>query len=583
MEQSEEVIDVKSIVKRRKWWLILPCLSIIMISTVIAFVLPNIYMSSAVILIQNQQIPSQLVTSTVTSYVDQRIQTITQEINSRSKILHLVEKFDLLPEKRNKMTTEALVEKIQDRISIEPINADIKNKEASNRPVQLTIAFRLSFQDKSPKKAQLVTTEIASYYMEKNLESREKHAHGTTNFLENQRLKVKKEMDVLEEKLARYRQVHLDELPEFTNLNMQKMDKINTDINNVNMQIRSLEEQHSTVRNRLLLLDPHSGASNKILSPEERLQQTQLELAELVSKYSDKHPIVQAKSREYALLQESVKDVGKLTQIREGLRALKLQLADQQSRYSDKHPLVKQTIREIESLKSRLEALQAKNGKQNMYTPDSATNPAYVAMKADMEKIEIQIDALRTERWRMKKQSKALYGKLHAMPQVAKEYNSLEAEYQMAKAHYDNIQQKLMAAQVSEGMENEQLGESFQIVEPAFLPEEHYKPNRLAIMLISIIMGFGVSIGLAFLKEYTDRTVHDSKILERHTGMPVLSMIPRIITEQEEAENKKRNIVIAAGVICGGLVALLAFHFLVMDLYVFYTKVIRFFQTELFF
>ena len=105
-------------------------------------------------------------------------------------------------------------------------------------------------------------------------------------------------------------------------------------------------------------------------------------------------------------------------------------------------------------------------------------------LKSDLDKLEISIESLKVERYRLKLQSDAIYNKLRTMPQVAKEFSELDRDYQVTKAHYHEIQEKLMTAQVSQGMEEGQLGESFQIIEPAFLPEEPHKPNRFAIMLI---------------------------------------------------------------------------------------------------
>ena len=111
MEQNQELPDLKRILKRRKWWLILPSVFAVVTTAFIALLLPNVYRSTATIHIQSQQIPQDLVPSTVTSFVEQRIQAITQEVKSRTKILHLVEKYDLLPDKRKRLTTEDLVDK----------------------------------------------------------------------------------------------------------------------------------------------------------------------------------------------------------------------------------------------------------------------------------------------------------------------------------------------------------------------------------------------------------------------------------------------------------------------------------------
>ena len=171
MEQGQELIQFKAIIKRRKWWLILPALIAIVVAGAVALSLPNIYQSSATIMVQKQQIATDLVPTSVTSYVDQRIQALTQQVMSRTKILQLVNKYDLLPDIRKKLTTEDLVDRIKEQISIELIDAEVK-KETSNKPVLLTIAFTLAYEDREPKKAQAVTNEIASYYLEKNLESR---------------------------------------------------------------------------------------------------------------------------------------------------------------------------------------------------------------------------------------------------------------------------------------------------------------------------------------------------------------------------------------------------------------------------
>ncbi len=578
--QAQEVPDITRILKRRKWWLILPSALAIVISGLIALLLPNIYRSTATIHIESQQIPQDLVSSTVTSYVEQRIQAITQEVKSRSKILSLVEKYDLVPDKRKRLTTEDLVDEVRGRITVEPINAEIF-KESRN-PVLLTIAFSLSYEDRHPKKAQLVTTEVASYYMEKNLESRERHARGTTDFLREQLDQVKAEIDVLEKKRAQYRERHLEALPEFTSLNMQKLEKLNADIGSLNMQIRSLEEQRASLRSRLAMLDPYAGGSTRVMSQEERLQQARLERAELISRYSEKHPLVQGKTREIELLEEQVEGHRELARLQERLKELQIELADQKSRYTDKHPRVKGTMREIDEVKERLATLQESTGRPASDEADQASNPAYVTLRSDLDKIEVSLASLKTERSRLEAQSKAVYDKLHAMPQVAIQYNELSTDYEIAKAHYNEIQQKLMAAQVSQGMEEERLGETFEIVEPAFLPERPYRPNRLAILLIGLVLGVGVSVGLASLREYTDTEIHDTKTLERISGLPVLSAIPRVITREERTRDRRRRIALATGAVVGVAVALVLFHFLVMDLYVLYVKVVRLVRTKLF-
>ncbi|OPL16311.1 MAG: hypothetical protein AVO38_08140 [delta proteobacterium ML8_D] len=578
MEQGQDITRIKEIIKRCKWWLILPFVSIVILSGIICLILPNTYKSTATILIQSQQIPSTMVSSTVTGYAEQRINTITQEVMSRSRILDLIKKYDLLPNKREKLTTEELVDRIRTRIVLEPINAEI-NKETQSRPVLLTIAFTLSYSDEDPKKAQLVTNEISSYYLEKNIESREKYALETTKFLEEQLKEVKSSMDSLDTELAEYRKKHLEKLPEFTNLNMQKVEKLNSDISNINMQIRLMEEQKAALKNRLASLDPYSDTTDRILSPKQRLQQARLERTQLLSKYSNKHPLILSKNREISLLEEQVGDGDNIGQLRLHLDELELKLADLRSRYSENHPSVKTAEKELNEVKEEIASLDA-NAQGNSEITTDATSPSYITLKSDMDKITMSVSSLKTEKDRLETQMEEVYAKLHAMPEIAKKYNELDTDYQNTKAYYQVLQQKLLTAKVSQGMEEAQLGETFKIIEPAFLPEKPDKPNRLAIILIGIVMGMGCSVGAASLREYSNKSVRDIEIMERLTGVPVLSIIPSIVTSEDEDRQKKRTIIWTGTAIGGIALALLLFHFFVMDIYFLYAKLVRLVQSR---
>ncbi len=467
MEQGQDITRIKEIIKRCKWWLILPFVSIVILSGIICLILPNIYKSTATILIQSQQIPSTMVSSTVTGYAEQRIDTITQEVMSRSRILNLVKKYDLLPKKRGKFTTEELVDRIRDRIVLEPINAEI-NKETQSRPVLLTIAFTLSYNDEDPKKAQLVTNEISSYYLEKNIESREKYALETTKFLEEQLTEVKSSMDSLDAKLAEYREKHLEKLPEFTNLNMQKVEKLNSDISNINMQIRLMEEQRAALKNSLASLDPYSNTTDRILSPEERLQQAGLERTQLLSKYSEKHPMILAKNREISLLERQVGNGDNIGQLRSHLDELELKLADLRSRYSENHPGVKTALKELNEVKEEIASLDSHNIEDNSEITTDATNPSYITLKSDLDKITMSVSSLKAEKDRLESQMKDVYAKLHAMPEIAKKYNELNTDYQNTKAYYQVLQQKLLTARVSQGMEEAQLERHSRSSNPPF-------------------------------------------------------------------------------------------------------------------
>jgi uncharacterized protein involved in exopolysaccharide biosynthesis len=583
MGQEQEFERIKKVILRRLVWFLWPFISLTALAAIISYVLPNTYKSTATILILNQQIPSALVPSTVTTFAEERIQAINQEVTSRSRVLKLVEKYNLLPDKAKKLTTEDLVEAIRKRISFHTINAEV-NKQGGASPVQLTIAFTLSYEDEDPKKAQAVTNEIVSFYLEKNLESREKVARGTTEFLSEQLKLEKTRMDDLQSRRAAYQKEHMEELPEYTALNMQKLERSYQRMSDIELQVRSLEEQRSVLKGNQAMLDPYSGgAASKVLTPAERLQQVQLDRAHVLSKYSASHPAVKADEQEIALLESEGKTGRGNDLMMEQLRAAETKLTNLKSAYTEKHPEVQSTEREIKRIKDRL--AESQNEKQasekSSKISGAPTNTAYITLQSELDKLSVSIASLQVEKKQLEKDTKNLLGKLQTMPQIAKEFTEMDLEYQTSRNNYNSIEQKLLAAKVSQGMEEEKKGESFQVVEPAFLPEKPDKPNRLAIMLVGTVLALGLSVGTAVLREFSDERIHDMEALQKISRLPVISMIPSIITEADVAARRRRRMAIGiAGIGCV-IVLVLGVHFLYMDLNIMYAKLGRLVQNKI--
>src|SRR5208337_3671573 len=579
MGQEQELERIKKIFWRRKAWFLWPFISLLLLTAIICVVLPNIYKSTATVLILNQQIPATMVPSTVTTYAQERIQAITQEVTSRSRILKLVEKYDLIPDKVKKLTTEDLVDQIRKRISFKTINAEV-NKE-NGQPVLLTMAFSLSYEDENAGKAQAVTNEIVSFYLEKNLESREKVARGTTEFLTEQLKQEKTRMDELQTRLAAFQEEHLEELPEYSALNMQKLERLTLRSSDIAMQIRSLEEQRSILKGNQAMLDPYSSSANsKVMTQSERLQEVHLERAQALSKYSANHPAVKAKDQEITLLESEGKAGSGYDKTMDNLRAAETRLANLKSTYTDKHPEVQSTEREIERIKGRLADLQ-KDPQAGSKMSAAPTSPAYITLQAELEKLSISISSLQAEKKKLEKDAKDLLEKLHYMPQVAKQSTEMDTEYQTAKYNYNTIEQKLLAAQVSQGMEEEKKGESFQVVEPAFLPEKPAKPNRIAIMLVGAVLALGLSVGAAAGREFSDMRIHDIEALQSISRLAVISIIPRIITQADAAAIRKRKMILGIAGMCGVIGIILAVHFFVMDLNIVYAKLGRLVQKKI--
>ena len=584
MQESQPAIDYFAILRRRIHWLIWPTLAIFLVAAAVALLLPNVYRSEATILVESPQISRGLVASTVTTYADQRIESIRQEVMSRSKILDLVKKFDLYPKQRERISTDALVKMVQKAISVRPLSASVKSGK-SNNPGQVTVAFNLSFEGKSPPKVQGVVNDLTSFFLTKNLNAVKASAKGTTDFLEKQTDKVKETVSEVDRKIATFKEAHLEELPEFMRLNLQKVEKTNDRINNIDREILALKEQSITVKYRLAFVNPYSGSRGAILSEAERLQQLEMRYTELKSKYSESHPDVKAVENEIAILRNTVDQSRDSNQKRDRLRQLEQHLSQLLSRYSEQHPVVRRIKAEMKEIEKELE-MEESSGKNIPETESvnmrNVTNPAYINLQSELDRINLRITSLEIEKKELMEEEEQIYTKMRTMPDIEKQYKDLLLERENLRRNLNELQKKLQVATVAEGMEEGQLGEKFTITEPAFLPDEPYKPNRMAMMLLGLVLGLGASVGMAALKEYSDHSVRLPEEIESLTGHTVLAIIPRIQTPRERKKKLVKRISIGCGIVAVPFAGLVLVHYLIMDFYILYDNVCNFLADRLF-
>ena len=172
-----------------------------------------------------------------------------------------------------------MVKKVKQSIDVKPLSASVKTGR-SDRPAQVTVAFTLSFEGQEPAKVQQVVNDLTSFFLAKNLKARQASAKGTTEFLKKQSEKVRESLAELDKKIAKFKEEHLEELPEFMALNMKKTEKISDRINNIDRQTLELRERRAGIEYRMALVDPYAGTSQRVLTNTEKLQELELKWTE---------------------------------------------------------------------------------------------------------------------------------------------------------------------------------------------------------------------------------------------------------------------------------------------------------------
>src|SRR5437773_8419314 len=330
---------------RRKWLAILVFTGPFAVTVSLAIALPNLYRSTATLLVQRPEVSETFVKSSVTSELETRLHTISQEILSRSRLQEVIIQFDLYPEFRKRATMEEVVERMRRDIRMEFKERDIRRESKGGEPQKVlelqsehaaTIAFTLSFRGRDPHVVAQVTNTLASLFVKQNLNLRKRQAAGTAGFLRVQLQEMKRKLDQEEGRLSEFKERHLGELPEQMSVNQTTLIRLNAELRfNKENQTRTLE-----------------------LMERERLA-SQLALARqfaYTSQYADGSPL--------PLGDDSLTPDGDAEVITARLRLarLKQEMTDLRTRFSEKYPDVIRVKAEILALERQLGAAASDNG-----------------------------------------------------------------------------------------------------------------------------------------------------------------------------------------------------------------------------
>lgn len=507
--------DVVDAAKRRKRSLLITSLAVFAVAAIVAFALPSIYRSTTTILIEEQEIPPELVMTTVTSYAEQRLQVTNQRIMSSTRLLDIINRFNLYSDLKDRWTTEEIVAKMRKDIKLETISADVIDRRTGT-PKQATIAFSLAYSGKQPNTVQQIANVLASLYLEENLKVREQQTSGATKFLEEEMKGVQASLAVVDGKIAEYKRRNLQALPELVTMNLSEQMQVETSLLQLGEQLKSLKEKESYLQEQIAT------------TPQEDMNPDKVRLNEL-----------------------------------------RARLADLTGRYSEEYPDVKRTKSAIAELEKQLKLTDASSASAR------PSNPAFQGVTSQLAAARSEIGSVKRQIELFKGRQDALRRTFAASPRVEEGFKALFSERNSLQAKNDDLSRKFMEAKVAGGLEKEQMGERFTIIDAARLPEKPVSPNRPAILLIGLILGIGAGVGVAAMKELGDLSVRTTEALATGTGFPVLGGIPVIGTVEEAAGKSSRVRLALAGAAAVLVIGILIAHFFVVDLDIVWAKLGR--------
>jgi polysaccharide chain length determinant protein (PEP-CTERM system associated) len=484
---------------RQIWYIIIPFVLVSAITTGYILFAPKEYKATTLVLVVPQKIPESFVRPSTVSTIQDRLQNISQETLSRTRLEQVISEFNLYPEETKSLPMEKVVEMLRGKIEL-----NINTVRAARNQENAGGSFNLSYSGSNPVLVAKVTNKLSSMFIEENLRVREQQAQGTVEFLNSELQSTKKKMDDQEKLLTEFKRRHLNELPEQREANLRAVDQLQTSYQRIGEALKSAEDRKIMIQNKLADIETHGASS--IYIDTSRDGRTPSSPAQAV-----------------------------LASPEQQLNQLKASLAELQTKYTDNHPDIVTTKKKVADLENKIKINLSKKEKGEK-SEDSLTRFHFESLKGELIPIELEIKRLRKEETSIKSGIAEYRARAEKSPFREIDLGQITQQYNQTKESYQTLLKKQEEAQQAENLERRQKGEQFRVIDPAKPPVTPFKPNILMILPIGLILALGSGLGLAFLREMMDRSFRDPDDVEATLGLKVLANIPRI--EQEGLEQR---------------------------------------------
>jgi polysaccharide chain length determinant protein (PEP-CTERM system associated) len=504
-EQGSERPDFHrylDVARRRHMHFLIPLLVGWLVVWGAGWVLPPRYESTTLILVEQPSMPSNYVTPNVSEDLQDRLQSITQQILSRTRLLSIIDRLRLYGEGRNQGTPDEKVDLMRKDIDIALVQREDKKG---------ITGFTITYKGKNPQIAQQVTGELTDLFIDENLKARQQHSEDTTSFMESQLANASASLAEQEAKVRDYEAKHEGDLPSQQASNLQILSGLQAQLQSEQDALNNAKQQgvyFQALIGQYRALSAASGAGDggptTLPAIDQQLDTLKSKLANLRSHYTDRHPDIQSLKDEIART-EKMRDqlfAGSKDNGKDGGHAGEAPVTRDMS-----NPTQNQAILQLES-QQQANKLEIANRER-----------AIVSLNARIDEYQ---------------------ARLNSEPARAQELADLTRGYDQSKANYDDLLKKENDSSMATNMERMQQGERFTMLDPPSLPTRPTSPDRLK--LCGIGLGVGLALGLIVVIgfEFMDDRMHNEKEIKALLPVAIISEIPEIATPSDERTRKRR-------------------------------------------
>lgn len=489
-EKGPAKLDVQyclSLVRRRHVHFLIPLFLGWFAVWTVSWVLPPRYRSATLILVEQPTMPKDYVTPNVADDFQQRLQSITQQILSRTRLLQIIQDKRLYGDARTHLAPDEQVELMRKDIEIELV------RDPQNR----VNAFNVYYTARAPQVAQQVTSQLTDLFINENLEVRQKQSEDTTKFLERQLQEARESLAEQEEKIRQFKGQHMGELPTQVQSNLQILSGLQSQLRTEEDAVNAAKQQRAYLQS---LAEHYRNATGGITS--------------------DTPPALSAVERE--------------------LDRLHAQLSDLTARYTDRHPDVRKTKEQIAKTERLRSQLQAESVSGAALAANDGQPSALIQLQSQLESNRIEISNREHSVAALKGKLNEYQARLELEPVREQQFADLTRGYDQSKANYDELLKKKNASAMATSMELLQQGERFRVLDPPSLPSKPSFPNRLKFCGAGLALGLALGAFVAGCFEYLDDRLYREKDIKKLLPTPLICEIPVILIAQDEVRKRRR-------------------------------------------
>ncbi len=569
---AETINSLLFIVRRHKFFLLIPFIVISIVSSLVAMKLPLTFLSKGTILIEEQQVPQSMIQSTITGFADERIRFIEQRVMTRERILSIIDKYHLYAKDQKKKAPSELVKRFQEHATVEMIAADVRNPSGGGVG-KATIAFTISFNATQAATAQEVTNELVNLFLAENSRVRTQRATKTTEFLSEEAERVNRDIQNIENKIAEFKEKFGRSLPELLPANLSAAERVATELLQTENQVNLLKERITYLTTSLPQARKETPVPQQIgekatagLSKEEQIRTLKAEYMHLTSQYNPAHPDVVRVERQLKALDPGFEGVPDKQDVALELEKARHDLDSFEDKYGENHPDVVKLKQKIKKLEQQQTAPKpAADAKPTTATGSTgSSDPVYISLVGQLNSSQTELEGLVKRQAELRKNLEQINSYIAQTPQVERGYNELVRGRASSMEKYTELKDKAQEAKLSQALEEGQKGESFTLIEPPLLPDKPEKGTRAKFVFMGIGAGLVVGLGGVFLAEALDSSVRGFRALQAITGIPPIMVVPYVINDDDLEHDRKRMKLLKIILLVMLAISAVLVHFLVM-------------------